>query len=168
MADFGHTTVLLNEAVEGLAIKQNGIYVDCTLGGGGHSGLIVSKLSEEGHLISFDQDQTAITYNQNRFKDELISGKVTFVKANFRFLNAKLLAEGITSVDGILYDLGVSSPQFDNAERGFSYRYDSKLDMRMDQAQELTAEKIVNEWSYEKLVRIFFRYGEEKYAKSIA
>ncbi|MDN2452501.1 16S rRNA (cytosine(1402)-N(4))-methyltransferase RsmH [Lactobacillus sp. UCMA15818] len=168
MADFGHTTVLLNEAVEGLAIKQNGIYVDCTLGGGGHSGLIVSKLSEEGHLISFDQDQTAITYNQNRFKDELISGKVTFVKANFRFLNAKLLAEGITSVDGILYDLGVSSPQFDNAERGFSYRYDSKLDMRMDQAQELTAEEIVNEWSYEKLVRIFFRYGEEKYAKSIA
>ncbi|EJE99100.1 16S rRNA (cytosine(1402)-N(4))-methyltransferase RsmH [Liquorilactobacillus mali] len=168
MADFEHTTVLLHEAVEGLAIKQDGIYVDCTLGGGGHSGLIMSKLSEKGHLISFDQDQTAITYNEDRFKDDLSSGKITFVKSNFRFLSTKLLEKDITSVDGILYDLGVSSPQFDNADRGFSYRYDSKLDMRMDQTQDLNAEKIVNEWPYEKLVRIFFRYGEEKYAKSIA
>lgn len=168
MADFEHTTVLLNEAVEGLAIKKDGTYVDCTLGGGGHSGLIISKLSEKGHLLSFDQDQTAITYNSDRFKNELESGKITFIKSNFRFLEEKLTEKDITSVDGVLYDLGVSSPQFDNAERGFSYRYDSKLDMRMDQTQELNAEKVVNEWPYEKLVRIFFRYGEEKYAKSIA
>ncbi|MBZ2404672.1 16S rRNA (cytosine(1402)-N(4))-methyltransferase RsmH [Liquorilactobacillus hordei] len=168
MADFEHTTVLLNEAVEGLAIKKDGTYVDCTLGGGGHSGLIISKLSEKGHLLSFDQDQTAITYNSDRFKNELESGKITFIKSNFRFLEEKLTEKDITDVDGVLYDLGVSSPQFDNAERGFSYRYDSKLDMRMDQTQELNAEKVVNEWPYEKLVRIFFRYGEEKYAKSIA
>ncbi|KRL07704.1 16S rRNA (cytosine(1402)-N(4))-methyltransferase RsmH [Liquorilactobacillus hordei] len=168
MADFEHTTVLLNEAVEGLAIKKDGTYVDCTLGGGGHSGLIISKLSEKGHLLSFDQDQTAITYNSDRFKNELESGKITFIKSNFRFLEEKLTEKDITGVDGVLYDLGVSSPQFDNAERGFSYRYDSKLDMRMDQTQELNAEKVVNEWPYEKLVRIFFRYGEEKYAKSIA
>lgn len=168
MADFEHVTVLLNEAVEGLAIKADGTYVDCTLGGGGHSSLIVSKLSNSGQLFAFDQDQTAISYNKEKFSKELLTGKIVFIKSNFRFLKKELMNKEISGVDGLLYDLGVSSPQFDNAQRGFSYRYDSVLDMRMDQNQELTAKEIVNEWSYENLVRIFFRYGEEKYAKSIA
>lgn len=168
MADFKHVTVLLNEAVEELDIKPDGVYVDCTLGGGGHSGLILSKLNEEGRLISFDQDITAINFNKSKFIDEEKIGKITFVKSNFRNIKTELENLGITKVDGILYDLGVSSPQFDDGQRGFSYKHDATLDMRMDQSQTLTAKDIVNEWSYEQLVRIFYRYGEEKFAKSIA
>ncbi|KRM19089.1 S-adenosyl-methyltransferase [Ligilactobacillus hayakitensis DSM 18933 = JCM 14209] len=168
MADFKHVTVLLNEAVEELDIKPDGVYVDCTLGGGGHSGLILSKLNEEGRLISFDQDITAINFNKSKFIDEEKIGKITFVKSNFRNIKTELENLGITKVDGILYDLGVSSPQFDDGQRGFSYNHDATLDMRMDQSQTLTAKDIVNEWSYEQLVRIFYRYGEEKFAKSIA
>lgn len=168
MADFKHVTVLLNEAVEELEIKPDGVYVDCTLGGGGHSGLILSKLNEEGRLISFDQDITAINFNKSKFIDEEKIGKITFVKSNFRNIKTELENLGITKVDGILYDLGVSSPQFDDGQRGFSYNHDATLDMRMDQSQTLTAKDIVNEWSYEQLVRIFYRYGEEKFAKSIA
>lgn len=168
MAEFKHITVLLNEAVDGLNIKPDGTYVDCTLGGGGHSGLILSKLSENGKLYSFDQDITAINFNKDKFKEENELGKTNFIKSNFRNISEELNKRNILGVDGILYDLGVSSPQFDNADRGFSYNYDAPLDMRMDQSQSLTARDVVNDWSYEQLVRIFFRYGEEKFAKSIA
>lgn len=168
MAEFKHITVLLNEAVDGLNIKPDGTYVDCTLGGGGHSGLILSKLSENGKLYSFDQDITAINFNKDKFKEENELGKINFIKSNFRNISEELNKRNILGVDGTLYDLGVSSPQFDNADRGFSYNYDAPLDMRMDQSQSLTARDVVNDWSYEQLVRIFFRYGEEKFAKSIA
>lgn len=168
MAEFKHITVLLNEAVDGLNIKPDGTYVDCTLGGGGHSGSILSKLSENGKLYSFDQDITAINFNKDKFKEENELGKINFIKSNFRNISEELNKRNILGVDGILYDLGVSSPQFDNADRGFSYNYDAPLDMRMDQSQSLTARDVVNDWSYEQLVRIFFRYGEEKFAKSIA
>ena len=168
MAEFKHITELLNEAVDGLNIKPDGTYVDCTLGGGGHSGLILSKLSENGKLYSFDQDITAINFNKDKFKEENELGKINFIKSNFRNISEELNKRNILGVDGILYDLGVSSPQFDNADRGFSYNYDAPLDMRMDQSQSLTARDVVNDWSYEQLVRIFFRYGEEKFAKSIA
>lgn len=168
MAEFKHITVLLNEAVDGLNIKPDGTYVDCTLGGGGHSGLILSKLSENGKLYSFDQDITAINFNKDKFKEENELGKINFIKSNFRNISEELNKRNILGVDGILYDLGVSSPQFDNADRGFSYNYDAPLDMRMDQSQSLTARDVVNDWSYEQLVRIFFRYSEEKFAKSIA
>ena len=163
---FNHTTVLLNEAVEGLNIKDDGIYVDCTLGGAGHSLEIVKKLSPEGRLICFDQDMTAIEVAKERLKDHL--HQVTFIHANFRFLKPELEKIDVTSVDGILYDLGVSSPQLDTPERGFSYNLDAPLDMRMDTDASLTAYDVVNDWSYEDLVRIFFRYGEEKFSKRIA
>ena len=168
MAEFKHITVLLNEAVDGLNIKPDGTYVDCTLGGGGHSGLILSKLSGNGKLYSFDQDITAINFNKDKFKEENELGKINFIKSNFRNISEELNKRNISVVDGILFDLCVSSPQFDNADRGFSYNYDAPLDMRMDQSQSLTARDVVNDWSYEQLVRIFFRYGEEKFAKSIA
>ncbi|MCP0886502.1 16S rRNA (cytosine(1402)-N(4))-methyltransferase RsmH [Ligilactobacillus sp. WILCCON 0076] len=168
MAEFKHVTVLLKEAVDNLNIKENGIYVDCTLGGGGHSNQILRQLGPNGHLYSFDQDETAITYNKVHLADDLATGKVTFIKSNFCNLQTELVKLNVKKVDGILYDLGVSSPQFDVADRGFSYKYDAPLDMRMDQSQTLTAKIIVNEWDYSDLVRIFFRYGEEKFAKSIA
>lgn len=168
MAEFKHETVLLNEAVEKLNIKQNGIYVDCTLGGGGHSRKILGQLDATGKLFSFDQDETAIKYNQQNLAKFLANGQLTLIQNNFREIKSALAERNISGVDGIVYDLGVSSPQFDVASRGFSYRADAPLDMRMNQQQELTAEKIVNEWSYQDLVRIFFRYGEEKHAKSIA
>lgn len=168
MTEFKHTTVLLEETVNGLDVKEDGIYVDCTLGGGGHSRLILSKLGENGYLYSFDQDQTAIDYNQKNLAEYVAKGQVTFVKSNFRNLKNELNHLGIDGVDGVLYDLGVSSPQFDDAERGFSYRFDAPLDMRMDQTQKLNAREVVNEWSYNDLVRIFFRYGEEKYSKQVA
>lgn len=163
---FNHTTVLLEEAVEGLNIKEDGIYVDCTLGGAGHSKEIVQRLSEQGRLICFDQDMTAIEVAKERLQAHL--DKVTFVHSNFRNLKSELEKIGIPAVDGILYDLGVSSPQLDTPERGFSFHHDAPLDMRMDQQAPLTAYKVVNEWAYEDLVRIFYRYGEEKFSKSIA
>lgn len=168
MTEFEHVTVLLNEAVEGLNIKPDGVYVDCTLGGGGHTKKILSELSEKGRLYSFDQDQTAIDYNEEQLKNEIEKGRLTLIKSNFRNIASELEKRDVLSVDGIVYDLGVSSPQFDIGERGFSYQHDAVLDMRMDQTNDLTAETIVNEWSYNDLVRIFVRYGEEKFAKSIA
>ncbi|WP_143463680.1 16S rRNA (cytosine(1402)-N(4))-methyltransferase RsmH [Levilactobacillus enshiensis] len=167
MEDFHHVTVLLKETVAGLAIKPTGIYVDCTLGGGGHSERILGQLTT-GHLYAFDQDQTAITYNQQHLKQYVDEGKLTFIKSNFRDIKNELNQRGITAVDGILYDLGVSSPQFDEADRGFSYQHDAPLDMRMDQSQKLTAWIVVNEWEFNDLMRIFHRYGEEKFAKPIA
>ncbi|MFO3689085.1 16S rRNA (cytosine(1402)-N(4))-methyltransferase RsmH [Staphylococcus felis] len=163
---FHHISVLLKETVDQLNINPDGIYVDCTLGGAGHSLYLLSQLSEQGRLIAFDQDTTAIEHAKEKLKD--YSDKVTFVHRNFRDLNQVLDDLNIDKVDGILYDLGVSSPQLDVPERGFSYHYDAKLDMRMDQTQPLSAYEVVNEWSYEALVKIFFRYGEEKFSKQIA
>ncbi|MEG1503540.1 MAG: 16S rRNA (cytosine(1402)-N(4))-methyltransferase RsmH [Enterococcus sp.] len=168
MTDFQHTTVLLHETVDGLAIKPNGIYVDCTLGGAGHSEYLLSQLETEGHLYAFDQDQKAIDNAKIRLADYIAKGQVTFVKANFRELKHALNQLGVTEVDGILYDLGVSSPQLDEAERGFSYHQDAPLDMRMDQSAPLSAYQVVNDYSYHDLVKIFFRYGEEKFSKQIA
>src|SRR5690606_2160050 len=163
---FDHTTVLLKETVDGLNINPDGIYVDCTLGGAGHSEYLVQQLSEKGRLICFDQDTTAIENAKVRLADYL--DRVIFVHSNFRYLKEELYNLNIHQVDGILYDLGVSSPQLDTPERGFSYHHDAPLDMRMDQTAELSAYQVVNEWSYENLVRIFFRYGEEKFSKQVA
>ena len=163
---FDHTTVLLKETVDGLNINPDGIYVDCTLGGAGHSEYLVKQLSSKGRLICFDQDTTAIENAKIRLANYL--DRVTFVHSNFRYLKEELHNLGIYEVDGILYDLGVSSPQLDTPERGFSYNHDAPLDMRMDQTAALTAKEVLNEWSYENLVRIFFRYGEEKFSKQIA
>lgn len=163
---FDHTTVLLKETVDGLNIRPDGIYVDCTLGGAGHSEYLVKQLSENGRLICFDQDMTAI--NNAKVKLAPYLDRVTFVHSNFRYLKDELWKLNIEQVDGILYDLGVSSPQLDTPERGFSYHHDAPLDMRMDQTAELTAFHVVNEWPYEDLVRIFFRYGEEKFSKQVA
>ena len=167
MTEFHHETVLLKEAVDGLNIKPDGIYIDCTLGGGGHSARILSQLTS-GHLYSFDQDEVAIEYNKTNLKQYIDEDKVTFVRSNFRYIQEEMDKLGIQFVDGILYDLGVSSPQFDDASRGFSYQHDARLDMRMDQRNPLDAWTIVNEWPYEKLVKIFFRYGEEKFSKQVA
>ncbi|MFD2443420.1 16S rRNA (cytosine(1402)-N(4))-methyltransferase RsmH [Bacillus sp. CGMCC 1.16607] len=163
---FEHTTVLLKETVDGLNIKPDGIYVDCTLGGAGHSELILSQLSNKGKLFAFDQDQTAI----NHAKEKLAKyeGQVTFIKSNFLNIKEELEILGIDKVDGVLYDLGVSSPQLDTPERGFSYHHDAPLDMRMDYDADISAYHVVNEWAYEDLVRIFFQYGEEKFSKQIA
>lgn len=160
-----HITVLKEEAVDALNIKDDGIYVDATLGGGGHSSLILSKL-KKGHLYSFDQDDYAIS----RAKEKLdtVGNNYTIIKSNFINLKERLNELGVYHIDGILYDLGVSSFQFDMEERGFSYRLDGPLDMRMNQNQELSAKTIVNEWPVSKLIEIFYRYGEEKFAKQIA
>lgn len=166
--DFQHYTVLLKETVDGLHVKANGIYVDCTLGGAGHSEYLLSLLSEEGHLYAFDQDQHALDFAAQRLKKYVDKGMVTFVKSNFRYLKEELAQLGVTHVDGVLYDLGVSSPQLDEAERGFSYHQDAPLDMRMDQDAELSAYQIVNEYSYQELIKIFYRYGEEKFSKQVA
>ncbi|PCF48941.1 16S rRNA (cytosine(1402)-N(4))-methyltransferase RsmH [Staphylococcus delphini] len=163
---FHHISVLLKETVDQLNIKEDGVYVDCTLGGAGHSQYLLNQLSDEGRLIAIDQDMTAINHAKDKLQQDL--HKVTFVHNNFRNL-ANILAElNIDKVDGILYDLGVSSPQLDVPERGFSYQHNAKLDMRMDQTQPLSAYEVVNTWSYEALVKIFFRYGEEKFSKQIA
>lgn len=166
--DFQHTTVLLNETVDGLAIKPDGIYVDCTLGGAGHSEYLLQQLNGNGHLFAFDQDQKAIDNAGIRLKKYIERGQVTFIKANFRELADQLALLDITAVDGILYDLGVSSPQLDEADRGFSYHQNAPLDMRMDQHASLSAYHVVNNYSYQDLVKIFFRYGEEKFSKQIA
>ena len=162
---FNHVTVLLNEAVEGLNVKSDGIYVDCTLGGAGHSSLILKQLTT-GHLYCFDQDENAIQAARQRL--ETIGNQFTIIQSNFRNIKAELNQRGVEHVDGILFDLGVSSPQFDNAERGFSYNYDARLDMRMDQSSSLDAHEIVNHYSYEQLVEILYKYADEKFAKQIA
>lgn len=168
MPEFKHETVLLHETVDGLSISPDGIYVDCTLGGAGHSEYLLSQLNEKGHLYAFDQDETAITNAKEKLAQYVEKGMVTFIKANFRDITEELNQRNVTAVNGVLYDLGVSSPQLDQAERGFSYHQDAPLDMRMDTDAPLTAKEIVNEWPYEKLVKIFFRYGEEKFSKQIA
>ncbi|QII48851.1 16S rRNA (cytosine(1402)-N(4))-methyltransferase RsmH [Bacillus paralicheniformis] len=163
---FEHTTVLLKETVDGLNVKEDGTYVDCTLGGAGHSEYLLSQLSEKGKLVAFDQDETALRHAKEKLAD--YAGQVVFIKSNFRYLKDRLNEIGITKVDGVLFDLGVSSPQLDTPERGFSYHHDAPLDMRMDQSAGLSAKEVVNEWPYEDLVKIFFKYGEEKFSKQIA
>lgn len=163
---FKHTTVLLNEAIEGLAIKESGIYVDCTLGGAGHSKMIAAKLGDEGKLYSLDQDDAALRTAKEKLAQ--FGSKVELIKTNFKYIKDVLQDRGIDKVDGVLFDLGVSSPQLDEGERGFSYQHDAPLDMRMDQSSEVDAGLIINAWSEAELVKIFYQYGEEKFAKRIA
>ena len=160
-----HISVLLNEAINGLNIKEDGIYVDCTLGYAGHSSEILKK-NKKGWLYAFDQDDEAIEYSSKKLSS--IGNNFEIIKSNFVNLKSELEKRGIKKVDGILFDLGVSSPQLDNAERGFSYHSDAKLDMRMDKNNKLSAYEVVNNYSESDLITIFFRYGEEKYSKSIA
>jgi 16S rRNA (cytosine1402-N4)-methyltransferase len=163
---FEHTTVLLKETVDGLNIKPDGVYVDCTMGGAGHSAYLLSKLGEGGKLFAFDQDETAIVHAKEKLA--AYEDKLTIIKSNFLHLKDELENLGVDKVDGILYDLGVSSPQLDTPERGFSYHHDAPLDMRMDYDSPLSAYEVINNWRYEDLVRIFFQYGEEKFSKQIA
>ena len=162
---FHHISVLLNETIDGLNIKEDGIYVDATLGGGGHSSKILEKLTT-GHLYCFDQDENAIKAARERLSQ--ISDNFTIIYSNFKNMKYELNQRGIKKVDGIVFDLGVSSPQFDDGERGFSYNYDARLDMRMDQSQPLSAYEIVNIYEYNELVKILFKYADEKFAKQIA
>lgn len=159
-----HVSVLLQEAVDSLNVKSDGIYVDMTLGGGGHSLQILKRL-DKGRLFCFDQDTYAINIAKENLMDYT---NVTFIHSNFENLVEKLHENGIQKVDGLLFDLGVSSFQFDLPERGFSYHFDAPLDMRMDQSLSLSARVIVNEYSYDEIVRVLFEYGEEPFAKSIA
>ncbi len=163
--EYVHKSVMLEEAINNLNIKPNGIYVDATTGGGGHSSRILAKLTT-GHLYCFDQDEYA--YQRSKEVLDKISNNYTFIKANFVNIKEELNKLGVTHIDGILYDLGVSSFQFDIPERGFSYNYDAPLDMRMNQEQDLSAKVIVNTYSFEELVRIFYRYGEDPFSKQIA
>ena len=156
-----HIPVLLQEAVDGLEIKPAGIYVDCTFGGGGHSKLILERLNKNGRLVAFDQDAAAI-------KNLPADNRVIFVPQNFRHIQRFLRLHKITKVDGILADLGVSSHQFDEAERGFSFRFDAALDMRMDQRQKLTAADVLKELSEQQLHKMFEQYGEVTNAKTLA
>ena len=166
--EFHHVTVMLHETIDMLDVKPDGVYVDATLGGAGHSEYLLSKLSEKGHLYAFDQDQNAIENAQKRLAHYIEKGMVTFIKDNFRHLKDRLHDLGVTEIDGICYDLGVSSPQLDQRERGFSYKKDAPLDMRMNQEASLTAYEVVNQYDYHDLVRIFFKYGEDKFSKQIA
>ena len=159
-----HVSVLIDECIKYLNLNDKSIIVDCTLGYGGHSSAILEKISN-GHLYSFDQDKAAIEYSSKRLSD--VSDNFTIINSNFVNLKKELNKLNVNEVDGILYDLGVSSPQLDCGDRGFSFHKDAILDMRMNQSQELTAYKVVNEYSYEDLVRVLRVYGEEKYATSI-
>ncbi len=167
MALFHHVTVLQTEAVNGLAVRADGVYVDCTLGGAGHSSRIAEQLGESGLLIAIDQDDAALTNARQRLHPYI--DRVRLVKSNFSQLQQVVQEQiGDRQVDGILYDLGVSSPQLDEAERGFSYNHDAPLDMRMDRSQPFSAMELVNEWPEEKIANIIFAYGEEKFARRIA
>ncbi len=163
--DFHHVSVLLNETLDGLAIRPEGTYVDCTLGGGGHSHAIGERLSTEGMIVGLDQDVAALEAASKRLED--LSCQVKVIKTNFSNLKQALQEAGIHEVDGFVFDLGVSSHQLDTAERGFSYMQDGPLDMRMNQSGALTAETIVNTYSSEELYRIIWEYGEERWAKRI-
>lgn len=160
-----HKSVLLDESINALNIKDNSIIVDCTLGYGGHSSEILKRV-KNGHLYSFDQDMDAIEYSNKRLSK--ISDNYTIINSNFVNLKEKLQDNGITKVDGILYDLGVSSPQLDQDDRGFSFHKDAILDMRMDKTSNFSALNVVNEYKEEELANVIFKYGEEKFARSIA
>ena len=164
--EFKHTSVLLQETVDGLKVKPDGIYVDGTLGGGGHSYEICRRLGAKGSIVGIDQDAAAIEAAGNRLKD--FGEKVTIVRSNYCDMKSRLQELGIYKVDGIVLDLGVSSYQLDTAERGFSYREDAPLDMRMDTRQIMTARDIVNDYSQKELCRVIRDYGEDKFAANIA
>ena len=164
--EFSHKSVLLEETIEGLAIKPEGIYVDGTLGGAGHSSVIAGRLSGQGHLSGIDQDAAAIAAATERLQP--FAEHVTIVRSNYENMCQIIKDNGYAGVDGILLDLGVSSYQLDTVERGFSYKYDTKLDMRMDERQMLTARDIVNGYSETELFHIIRDYGEDKFAKNIA
>lgn len=164
--EFAHQPVLLTETIEGLQVRPDGIYLDGTLGGGGHSSVIAAGLSEQGHLYGIDQDGDALKAASERLKE--YADRVTLIRCNYREAVDRLKELGVTGVDGILLDLGVSSYQLDNGDRGFSYRTDAPLDMRMDTRQVLTAEEIVNTYDEMDLYRVIRDYGEEKFAKNIA
>lgn len=163
---FNHTSVLLQETIDGLNIRPDGVYVDGTLGGGGHSYEIASRLSDRGQLIGIDQDEAAITAAGERLKK--FGDRVIIVRSNYRNTKSILQSLQIEKIDGMMLDLGVSSYQLDTEERGFSYRYDAPLDMRMDKRQTLTARDIVNGYSEMELFRVIRDYGEDKFAKNIA
>ena len=165
MSEFHHVSVLLDECIQGLNIRPDGIYVDGTLGGAGHSSHIASKITT-GRLIGIDRDEVALTAAAERLAP--YGDRVTLVHSNFCDIASVLAQLGIRGVDGILLDLGVSSPQLDDGARGFSYMADAPLDMRMDHSEALTAAAVVNTWSYEELKRILYEYGEERYAPQIA
>ena len=160
-----HTSVLLNETIDLLNVKPDGIYVDGTLGRGGHAKLLISKLTT-GHLYAFDKDEQALRESEVNLSE--VADKVTLIHNDFRSAQEELCKRGIDHVDGFMMDLGVSSPQFDDPQRGFSYRYDARLDMRMDQSQTLDAYQIVNRYPAAELTRILREYGEERYASLIA
>lgn len=165
MTQFAHVPVMPGEVTEGLNIKENGIYLDCTLGGGGHSELILKKLTT-GRLIAIDKDEEALAFAKSRLSE--YGDKVTFVHSDFKRADEVLDDLNIDRIDGVLMDMGVSSYQLDAAERGFSYRFDAPLDMRMDKTQFLTAFNVVNEYNELDIADILFRYGEERYARKIA
>lgn len=160
-----HISVLLEEVIQGLNLKEDGIYVDCTLGYAGHSSEILKRV-RRGCLFAFDQDSDAIKYSREKLSK--IGDNFTIIYSNFVNIKEELLKRDVTKVDGILFDLGVSSVQLDEADRGFSYHQDAHLDMRMDRNQELSAYEVVNNYEEAKLRDIFFKYGEEKYSSSIA
>lgn len=160
-----HISVMLHETIDSLKIKEDGIYVDLTLGRGGHTLEILKKL-KSGHVYGFDQDRTAIEETKERLK--AYDDKITYIHANFASFSEELALLGVNEVDGILMDLGVSSPQFDDGDRGFSYRFDARLDMRMNQDNSLSAYEVVNNYSLQELTSIFREYGEEKFAYEIA
>jgi S-adenosyl-methyltransferase mraW len=164
--EFQHKSIMLNECLEGLSIKEDGIYVDGTLGGGGHSFHILERLGERGRLIGIDQDEDAIKAATKRL--EAFANKVTIVRDNYEHFQTILSTLSIPKVDGILLDLGVSSYQFDEADRGFSYRFDAPLDMRMDRRQDFTAKDLINNYSEQELYHIIRDYGEDKFARNIA
>ncbi len=160
-----HISVLLEESINGLNLKSDGVYVDCTLGYAGHSSYILKRI-KRGYLFAIDQDQDAIDYSKNKLNE--IGENFTIIKSNFSNLKVELQKRNIDYVDGFLFDLGVSSVQLDNADRGFSYHHDAPLDMRMNKEASLSAYNVVNEYSKNDLIKIFFEYGEEKYSKIIA
>ena len=163
--DSKHKSVLLNECIENLNLKDDSVIVDCTLGYGGHSSEILKRINK-GFLFAFDQDNEAILSSTERLNE--IGNNYEIIKSNFVNIKQELNKRNVSKVDGILYDLGVSSPQLDEDDRGFSFHQDARLDMRMNQDSDLDAYKVVNTYSYEDLVNIFYKYGEEKYASSIA
>jgi 16S rRNA (cytosine1402-N4)-methyltransferase len=160
-----HTTVLLDEAIKYLNLQEDGIYVDATLGYGGHSSEILKRI-KKGFLFAFDQDEQAINYSKERLGK--IASNFEIIKSNFCYIKEELEKKNVSQINGILFDLGVSSPQLDDDERGFSYHRDAKLDMRMDLSQRFNAYDLINDYSEQDLTRIFFEYGEEKYARSIS
>lgn len=163
--EFHHITVLLKETVEGVVKDPSGTYVDCTLGGAGHSAFLLSKLNQEGKLVGFDQDPLAIENARAKFQGD---PRAYLVNRNFEDLEEALQVLQLLPVQGIIFDLGVSSPQLDEAERGFSYMQDAELDMRMNPHSPLSAKVLVNEWTAEQLAEVFWRYGEERWSKRIA